>query len=472
MEGNANMKQVKSILNIRKFVLALFANCLICLVVFWLFLFSFVHASTYYVRTDGNDDCNGLTDIGGTTDNCAFRTIQKGIQTALGGDNVIVRMGNYTNETLASVRSGSSGNLITIEAATGETVSIARITIDHNYHVIKGFTVSSPVAAGAIQLNGNYNQALYNTILGNNRADSNMSNGFGIIGNYNIISYNTLDGQNNGENTSFTVGFDFGGDYNEVTYNLVKDTNSIERVFEMNGNYNRIAYNEVRNVKWTIGDASHPDIFQVWGTEGGHDWIVENNYFHDFEGQVGNLGIDGNDAGWYNWVFRNNVFANIIMEFFIYFPIELYNNTFYRVTTINTCTIFQTAYRNGAVKLRNNAFIECGCSENNGFYNSGEDADYNFVSNTATGGTKNYFNEPHGINGGNPQLISYNNNCTVNTCDFNIQSSSVLINKGVAISGISTDYVGTSRPQGLGWDIGAFEYSGVKIPLPPSLYLK
>ena len=469
------MQQATPVECVHKRILSSFANSLVFLAASWLLIFSNAYASTYYVRTDGNNNCGGLTDVGGTSGNCAFRTVLKGIQTAVAGDYVIVHAGNYTSETLDSVRSGSSGNLITIQAATGETVSISRIDISHNYNVISGFTLTSPGSynSGAIQLNGDYNKALNNTILGNNRADSGYGCGFGIAGDYNTISYNTLDGQNNGANTSFTWGFHIGGSHNEISHNTVKDTNSIERVFELYGTYNHIAYNEVRNVQWTIGTGSHPDIFQIFGTGGSSNHIIENNYFHDFAGQVGNLEVNGNDELFHDWVFRNNVFANITMELFIYFPIEAYNNTFYRVTTTNTGTPFQTSYRNGAAKLRNNAFIACGTSANNGWYSPGQDADYNFVSNTATGGTKSGFNEAHGVNGGNPQLVAYNNNCSSNTCNFDIQASSVLINKGVTMSGFTVDYVGTSRPQGAAWDIGAFENvgagGGTRIPLPPSI---
>ena len=426
-------------------------------------------AATYYVRTNGSDSCNGTTDAGGSSGSCAFRTILKGIQTAQAGDTVTVHSGDYSGETLDSVRSGSSGSMIRIQAASGETVSISRIDFNHNYNVVSGFRMTGPGGynSGAVQFNGDYNQAIGNTILGANRGDDGYGCGFGVAGDYNTISQNTLDGQNNGTNTSFTWGFHISGTHNEITYNTIKDTNSIERVFELYGSYNRIANNEVSNVQWTIGNTSHPDIIQVFGTGGSDHQTIENNYFHDFTGQLGNLGIDGNDAAWNNWVFRNNVFANITMELFVYFPIELYNNTFYRVTTTNTGTVFQTGYRNGAVKLRNNAFIACGTSVNNGWYSPGEDADYNFVANTATGGTKSGFSEAHGVNGGNPYLTSYADNCATSSCNFHIGANSALINKGVVVSGYTTDKDGNNRSGT--WDIGAYEYGGTVASPSPSM---
>lgn len=58
---------------------------------------------TYYVRTDGNDACNGMTDAGGSSGNCAFATPQKAINVVQGtidfgpyNVTIQVRAGTYT----------------------------------------------------------------------------------------------------------------------------------------------------------------------------------------------------------------------------------------------------------------------------------------------------------------------------------------------------------------------------------------
>jgi len=43
------------------------------------------------------------------------------------------------------------------------------------------------------------------------------------------------------------------------------------------------------------------------------------------------------------------------------------------------------------------------------------------------------------------------------TSEFVITSKSPCVNAGT-VSTATTDYIGTSRPQGNGWDIGAFEF--------------
>jgi hypothetical protein len=47
--------------------------------------------------------------------------------------------------------------------------------------------------------------------------------------------------------------------------------------------------------------------------------------------------------------------------------------------------------------------------------------------------------------------------------DFRLQSGSPAIDKGATLSVVPTDFNGTKRPQGSGYDIGAFEYGGATI---------
>ena len=44
--------------------------------------------------------------------------------------------------------------------------------------------------------------------------------------------------------------------------------------------------------------------------------------------------------------------------------------------------------------------------------------------------------------------------------DFHVLGGSIAIDNGSSVAAPSVDYDGTSRPQGAGWDIGAFEFGG------------
>lgn len=49
-------------------------------------------------------------------------------------------------------------------------------------------------------------------------------------------------------------------------------------------------------------------------------------------------------------------------------------------------------------------------------------------------------------------------NVTASTEDFSLLATSNLIDNGVTIAGLTTDIIGVARPDGLAYDIGAFEY--------------
>jgi hypothetical protein len=435
-----------------------------------------VYADNYFVRTDGNDSCNGTVDTGGSSGNCAKRTIQAGVNLAVNPDDTVtVHAGDYSssNPTFHSIANGSSGNPIIIKGASGETVTIARANISNNYNDVSGFRATNYGAWGnaGFYVTGTGDVIHNNTIVGRCRGDSGGCIGIDVRGNGNTISHNIFDGNNNNVNLSFVVAVYMEGSNAKVTYNTIQNFNSIERIFEIYGTGHVISNNEAKNGNWTAGGGVHPDIFQTFGTNQSQNIIIENNYFHDMASQVGNLeanGQSGNNSNVRDWVFRNNIFANVTLEFFNHVPrINWYNNTFYRVNTSNTGLLLYNGYEAGSGIVMNNAFIACGTASDNGWYTGSVTGDYNFVSNTATGGTKSGFSEAHGRNGGDPGMIALSNNCVTNTCDFHVGASSALVDVGSVISGFNTDKDGVSRPQGSDWDIGAYEFSSGGVALNP-----
>ena len=87
----------------------------------------------YYVAADGNDANPGSSAQ-------PWRTIQKSVDTVMGGDTVIVREGPY-NERITTVRSGTNeSNRITFEAE-GE-VTMRGWVVNHAYITVRGFDIT------------------------------------------------------------------------------------------------------------------------------------------------------------------------------------------------------------------------------------------------------------------------------------------------------------------------------------------
>jgi len=194
------------------------------------------------------------------------------------------------------------------------------------------------------------------------------------------------------------------------------------------------------------------------------DYIyIHDNYFHDgnmdFIYSGDNVDL-GNNIYIYNNIFKGSTSSNGGITIYagtknIYY----YNNTFYQIGATNQSMAWQTGNSHSYWK-------------NNIWYMGGGQATFNLE--TYQGATANFENDlfyngsvPSGgsitISGsrtGNPLLTNpAGGDCT-------LQSGSPAIDAGTsAVSSIVTrDYVNISRPQGVAYDIGAYEYvSGTPV---------
>ncbi|NOY96870.1 MAG: hypothetical protein GXO81_10970 [Chlorobi bacterium] len=165
-------------------------------------------------------------------------------------------------------------------------------------------------------------------------------------------------------------------------------------------------------------------------------------------------------------VIKNNIFftrdAGLIPGWAMIFMrknaknIKIYNNTFYN---INNRAIWVNHSSTENIDIKNNIFSNIDAYDIDAYYLNGNPQNITAVNNL-------YDNTPN-LNNitdsspivGCPQFVSPGN-------DFRLNEGSPAIDRGLKIEGLDRDYAYINRPQGRGYDIGAYEwYSG-----QPSVY--
>ena len=272
---------------------------------------------------------------------------------------------------------------------------------------------------------------------------------------------------------TFYIPVSIAGKNNTFSGNTFKRMADVERVFNIGGecDYTTISGNEVYSLKSCNSpapyDLIHSDIFQrVIPTSGDLNCRygrVYNNYFHDLDSAIGQFDTHV-PAELDDWIFYNNVFANITARAGIVY-VSWYNNTFFQVNTANNNVIDH--YAPGIA--RNNIIIGWGTSGTGNLF--GPTAtydgthDHNYFSlpkdssyGARTAATIDSEGETNYVNGGDPHFEAAYNDCVANICNFHLTANStILIGKGAQQNAIfTTDLAGTTR--GSVWDIGAYEY--------------
>ncbi len=425
---------------------------------------SILYPTTYYVSPGGNDNDPG-------TDLNPWKTIQKAATTLVAGDTVYIKVGTY-QERVIPQNSGSSGDYITYAANPGDSVVIdgSSITLPNDWGGLFNISNKSYIKVSGLRImnagpnNNNTGILVDNSnyiIVENNYTYNTMSSGIGVWNSSNvIIDNNEVElACNDGEQECITVA---GTDVFEIRNNNVHHggpgTMGGEGIDAKDGSLNGKVYrNQVHNTnrlgiyvdswdKHTYNIEVYQNIvydcddcgLAVAAEAGG--MLEDIRIFNNIAYHNGTCGFDF--AGWGEPV-PSHPMNNI----------KLINNTFYNngYSSWGGGIIVENPDAQNIV-IRNNI-----CSQNLSFQISLESGismsnltvDHNLID-----GYRGDIYEIYGDDyvEGDPKFVNPSG------ASFYLQNSSPAINKGSAVDAPGTDYTGTTRPQGSGYDIGAYEF--------------
>jgi parallel beta-helix repeat protein len=433
--------------------------------------------NVYYVAPYGDDSAPG-------TQSQPWRTIQKAANTMTAGDSVRVAAGTYPERVTVST-SGTIGAMITF-SAIGDA-STQGFTVIGDYIKIEGFTVTAtacswnPPGAG-IWIEGDYfvvdNNYLYNSpraglhtrpsssggTITNNRAFRNGQAGFIIEGTNHLVENNEVWGT--------------------VAYHTATSCSNDADGFLFFGTGHAFRGNYIHDIDYSgenQGQHPHIDCFQTWSDEyheAAHDVIFEQNVCINLDAQSQDEVGQGFmvEGGASDLLIRNN----IIQAFRIINTVDsshlaVVNNSFtgrlsapseyYPMGISVTNTPYMTIMNNIFYDIRGSAIVIKDSASSQGL-----DVGYNCVyrSDGIMPGGSPYPNDLWNVN---PMFMD------ASAGDFHLRPDSPLMDAGEYLTSVVNDFDNTPRPQGAGYDIGAFESLTAgptatpvpsPTPLPPS----
>lgn len=428
------------------------------------------NTSAYYVSPAGSDSAAG-------TAAAPWLTIQHAVSTLIAGQTAIVEAGNYA-ERVTINSSGTSALPITLQAASGASVTMLGFSISGSYWIINGFDIST-------QSNSNdgygvyvFGSAAYDTI-SNNYIHELCHEGIYMEPTVSYISViknqiwkaemagAQVDGTNDlieGNEVWATQQQPvvLGGIYSACITPDGSDADGF-RFFGQNHDF---AHNYIHDIVYGTAENPdpHTDCFQTWGSSAMKvdnvtieaNWCrwpstAAQNHAGMFEGTSGPVGT---------LIFKNNVFADMEDGLIIgegqpsgVAAVKIWNNTF---DHIEQEAVDFNDTRSSADEVINNIFFDVGAGgdsymclpggspiiEANDFYMRGGTSLGTYCSNAP------YISL-------NPMFVNAGDS-TGSGADYHLQSSSPVIDNGVTLTQVPVDYDGTSRPIG-GYSIGAFQ---------------
>jgi parallel beta-helix repeat protein len=423
------------------------------------------YGAEYFVSKTGNDANPG-------TEAQPWKTIQKAANTLVAGDTVYIKAGTY-NERVIPQNSGTAGNYIIYTPYSNDKVIIdgSGINLPYDWGGLVDISGKSYIKISGLQIKNagpnDNNQGIlvdncsYITIE-NNYTYKTTSSGIGVWNSDNI----TIDGNevvlacNDGEQECITVA---------VTGNFVIKNNHVhdsgpgtiggEGIDAKDGSYNGKIYNN------HVHDMERLGIYVDAWDKPTYNINIYNNIVHDINGNdcytlasegggllenitlYNNIGYNADENG-ITISFNGDVAVQPMKD------ITIINNTLYKNGSPNwgggmvvgNADIQNLVIRNNIVSQ--NIYYQIEVEPNVPMQQL--TVDHNLID-----GFRDYDDEIKGSDAveGDPLFVDASN------ADFHLTGNSPAIDAGSTAGAPGTDYDGNTRPQGAGYDIGAFEYS-------------
>lgn len=377
-----------------------------------------------------------------------FSTIQAAANAANPGDVIVVKPGTY-NERVTVTRSGNASAPITFKSETRRTAVMQGFEINAAHITVNGFEITGTTLLGVYISKDN---ATVEDCYIHGMSDKGIAgywkqpwpNNVTIRGNY---IYDVQGGIN-------ICGSNWLVENNEVR-RLVRRANSDNDYTRVFGNNNIIRNNKFWGTSKSEIGTSHVDGFQTYDNNGEYltNTIFENNFVADCH--QGMMAEAYNNEATYNLVFRNNVFTRCWswgLNLRVIRQVHVYHNVFANMS------VHGVGVRPGSdAIIKNNIFYNAG---SNYFVESGGSmvAENNLIF--KSGATESASKYPKDILNVDPKFVNMAGE------DFRLASGSPAIDKGVN-AGVTVDADGKARPQGGGFDIGAYESGSGGTPPPP-----
>lgn len=430
-------------------------------------------SATYYVATTGSDSNPG-------TDSAPWRTVSRAAQRLQPGDAVFIRGGTYHEQVILANSGSDENSRITYAAYPGETPILdgtgvtpytnewgGLIDIGGKSHiVIRGLTVRNTAGMGGvtgvagIHTDGGHDITVTRCTIYNTRSSGvglwNSTN-TGSVKSY-VTSNDIYQAVNGGTQECISVS---NSSYVDVSYNAVHGGVNLPNGGEgidvkEASRYVEVHHNTVYDLPGDVAiyiDAYASVLSNV---------AVYGNMIYEAGYGIGvacEQGGTANNVEIYNNVVRNTGTQGI--EITSYGggqrnAIKIYDNTVYANAT-GGINIASTAI--SGVEVYNNI------SASNGNYQLQVASEANIAT---------FYNLLYGTQGsykGTHYLTA--NPLFVSATDMHLQPSSPAIDTGTGTGAPLSDYDGVGRPQGSGYDMGAYEYvSADKVPPTPPTGLK